>query len=96
MPKTMLKVNLPVSIIREGKNFVAYTPALDLSTSGKSYDETKKRFEEIVEIFFEETIKKGTFEESLRDLGWKKVQSKWTPPIVISQESRTFQVPAIV
>ncbi|MDO8435831.1 MAG: hypothetical protein Q7S82_00385 [bacterium] len=93
MEKTLLKFKLPVSIIREGKKYVAYTPALDLSTSGNDYGGVKKRFNEIVNVFFEELIKKGTLEEALRDLGWKKVQSKWSPPIVISQESQTVLVP---
>ena len=93
MNKAMLEFNLSVSILREGKKFIAYTPALDLSTSGESYKEAKKRFEEIVGIFFKEIIKKGTFEEVLRDLGWRRIQAKWSPPVVISQESQTIQIP---
>lgn len=93
MSKTMLEFNLPVSILREGKSFIAYTPALDLSTSARTYNEAKKRFGEVVEIFFEETLKKRTLGEVLQDLGWKRVQTKWTPPIVISQESQTVRVP---
>jgi len=91
----MLEFKLPVSILREGKKYVAYTPALDLSTSGRSYGEVKKRFNEIVNIFFEELIKKGTLEEVLRDLGWKRIQTKWNPPVVVSQESQTVRVPVI-
>lgn len=94
MGKSILEFKLPVSILREGKKYVAYTPALDLSTSGKNYEEAKKRFSEIVNIFFAELIKKGTLEEVLRDLGWKHVQAKWTPPVIISQESQTVRVPA--
>jgi len=93
MRKLNLEFKLPVSILREGKKYIAYTPALDLSTSGKSYEEAKKRFEEIVNIFFEELIKKGTLEEVLRDLGWKRVQAKWNPPMVISQDFQTVRVP---
>ena len=93
MNKFMLKLQLPVSILREDKKYIAYTPALDLSTSGKSYKEVKKRFTEIVNIFFEELIKKGTLEEVLRDLGWKKVQARWNPPVVISQESQAIRLP---
>lgn len=96
MNKAMLKFNLPVSILREGKKFIAYTPALDLSTSGESYREAKKRFEEIVEIFFEEIIKRGTLDEVLQNLGWKKIETRWSPPVVISQESQTIEVPARV
>ena len=93
MGKVLLEFKFPVSILREGKKYVAYTPALDLSTSGKNYEEVKRRFSEIVNIFFEELLKKGTLEEVLRDLGWTRLQTKWVPPLVISQESQTIQVP---
>jgi hypothetical protein len=89
----MLELKLSVSIIREGKKFIAYTPALDLSTSGRSYEEVKKRFNEIVNIFFEELIKKGTLEEVLYNLGWKRIKAEWTPPMVISQRSYNVRVP---
>ena len=90
----MLEFKLSVSFLREGKKYVAYTPALDLSTSGRTYKEAKRRFSEIVNIFFEELVKKGTLEEVLRDLGWKRVQSKWSPPVIISQELQSVRVPA--
>ena len=93
MRKVGLEFKLPVSVIKEGKKYIAYTPALDLSTSGKGYEEAKKHFEEIVTIFFEELIKKGTLEEVLLDLGWKRVKTKWNPPMVISQDFQTIQVP---
>ncbi len=94
MGKLNLEFKIPVSILREGKRYIAYTPALDLSTSGKNYEEAKKRFKEIVNIFFEELIKKGVLEEVLSDLGWRRAQAKWNPPVVISQESQTVRVAA--
>ena len=54
MKHPKVKFSLPVSIIREDKSFIAYTPALDISTVGDSLEEVKQRFEELVEIFFEE------------------------------------------
>ena len=92
MQKLQFQINIPVSIIRERNKFIAYTPALDLSTSGKNYLEVKKRFAEIVEIFFEEIIKRNTLEEALKDLGWTKKQTNWIPPIIISQDIQTIQV----
>ena len=91
----MLNINLPVSILREGKRFIAYTPALDLSTSGKSHEEAKERFKEVVSIFIEEVIKKGTLEEVLGDLGWKNIRTKWVPPTLVSQESESFRIPVL-
>ncbi len=92
MKKLQLQVNLPVSVLKEGKKFVAYTPALDISTSGSTYKEAKKRFEEVVRIFFEEIYERGTLEEVLKELGWKKTQKKWKPPVVVSQESQEIKV----
>ena len=93
MKKISFLVNLPVSILREEKKFIAYTPVLDLSTSGKSHNEARRRFGEVVQIFFEELIRMGTLEEVLRDLGWKKVHAKWMPPIVVAHESQNVHVP---
>ncbi len=87
-----LDIQIPVSIFREGRHFVAYTPVLDLSTSGKSYDHVKERFYEIVGIFFDELIKKGTLNEVLEGLGWTKIKKQWQPPILISQESQVFKI----
>ena len=85
---------LSVTFLREGRRFIAYAPALDLSTSGKSFEETKKRFEEITSIFFEEIIKQGTAEEVLENLGWEKHEKMWVPPLVIGHESHTIRAPA--
>jgi len=83
------KFQLTVSIIKEGNRYIAYSPALDLSTSGKNYEEAKKRFNEMVNIFFEEVIKAGTLKEVLENLGWKRIKSAWNPPVVIGQELQT-------
>jgi len=89
----MIQLQLPVSIIKEGKHYIAYTPALDLSTSGKTYAQVKRRFNEVVEIFFEEISKAGTVDEVLGNLGWRKVQTHWTPPTVVSHEPMQVKVP---
>lgn len=86
-------LQLPVSIFKEGKCFIAYTPVLDLSTSGKNYEQVKTRFNEVVNIFFEELVKMGTVSEVLKSLGWRKVKKQqWMPPVLISQESEKIQI----
>lgn len=89
-----LQFSLPVSVLREGNRFIAYTPALDLSTSANTYEKAKKRLEEAVQIFFEETTEHDTLDQVLGDLGWKKVKKEWKPPVVVSQESEEVRVPA--
>lgn len=64
-----MQINIPVSILKEGKIFVAYTPALDFSTSGKTLEQVQRRFEEAVELFFEELQRMGTVHEVLESRG---------------------------
>ncbi|MGC9311014.1 MAG: type II toxin-antitoxin system HicB family antitoxin [Candidatus Aenigmatarchaeota archaeon] len=87
-------IKIPVQIIRENDDFIAYTPALDISTCGKSLSEAKMCFDELVEIFLEETIKMGTLEEVLKEQGWKCVHKQWRPPLVVEQDLREIKLPA--
>lgn len=87
-------VSIPVTILREGKRFVVYTPALDLSTSGKTFEEARARFQEAAELFFEELERMGTLHDALMGLGWTKVERQWTPPVLVAQEQSEVRLPA--
>ncbi len=71
-----VQVNLPVSYLKEGKTYVAYTPALDLSSCGKTLVEAERMFNEAVILFLSELQKshteiisgKGKTLKSLKDL----------------------------
>lgn len=93
MSKSFVSLNLPVSFLKEGGQFVAYTPALDLSTSGRTLEEAKKNFAEAVEIFFDEIISAGTLEDVLLDFGWKKKNQSFIPPVIVSQGTESVRVP---
>ncbi len=94
MSKSAIKFKLSVSVIKEGNGYIAYSPALDLSSSGKSAKIARDRFVEAVGIFFDELVKKGTLESVLTDCGWKKTDSVWKPPVVISHDVENFCVAA--
>ncbi|MFH1145394.1 MAG: hypothetical protein V1707_00300 [bacterium] len=87
-----IQFSVPVSILREGKQFVAYSPALDLSTAAKSYQQAVDRFHEAAELFFEEIVKKNTWEEVLQELGWERVRTKWMPPMVVAHETQAVRM----
>jgi len=92
-----IKTKLGVIFFKEGKKFIAYSPALDLSTYGNTFAEAKKRFAEAVEVFLEETIKMGTLEDVLKDCGWQKVsypQRHWVPPAMVGQTEQEVKIPA--
>jgi len=94
MPKAVnISVSVPVTIFREDGTYIAYTPVLDLSTSGKDVAEVRRRFSEVVIAFFEELLRKGTLNEVLASLGWKKVKKRWAPPTPVAHEMEEIQVP---
>lgn len=94
MKKADISFSLPVSILREGSSFIAYTPALDLSTSGSTFEEAQKNFKEIVNIFFQELIEMGTLEDVLKEMGWQKENNNFIPPVVIENKVQTFTIPS--
>lgn len=91
-----LSYKLPLMITKQGKRFVAYTPALDVSTSGKSEKDVEKKFAELATLFFEEIVEAGTVDTVLSELGWRKAQKQWQPPQVISSHSVGIRIPALV
>jgi hypothetical protein len=93
MSKSNLSFNLPVFITKQNKRFVAYTPALDISTSGKSEKDVKAKFVELASLFLEEIMEAKTADDVLTELGWKKIQKVWTPPKVISSYPVGLQIP---
>ncbi|PIR45577.1 MAG: hypothetical protein COV09_00705 [Candidatus Vogelbacteria bacterium CG10_big_fil_rev_8_21_14_0_10_50_13] len=95
MPKSrsQLDVSLTVTFIREGNQFIAYSPALDLSTAGATLEEAKKRFTEALDIFIKETTKNRTLTDVLTDLGWQQSNNNWVPPMVVAHDSEVMKIP---
>ena len=91
--KTAVHLKIPVSVFKEGKTFVAYSPVLDLSTSGKSFKIVQRRFNEVVQLFFDDLLERGTLSEVLTGLGWKRVQRQWAPPMQVFHELTDITVP---
>lgn len=95
MKSIPMQFSLPIAILKEGDSFVAYTPALDLSTSGDTFEEAQKNFVEAVNIFFEELIEMKTIDEVLAGLGWQKQNNIFSPPIVVSNQTESFSIPLV-
>lgn len=90
------KISLNVAFYREGNTFIAHSPALDLSTCGDTQEQAKTRFEEMLQIFLEETKKMGTLEDVLLGCGWRKAghrQKCWQPPVFVGQTQEEVRLP---
>lgn len=68
--KDSIKLQIDVLIIKEEDYIVAYCPALELSSYGKSQSEAKVAFATEIKIFIEETSKNGNLEKYLLKQGW--------------------------
>ncbi len=93
--KSPASYSLPMTIFREGAYFVAYSPALDLSSAGKTTKEAKRMFAEAVDVYFEELVEMGTLNAVLKDLGWTKTKNILQPPKVVQHRIVDIHVPAM-
>ena len=87
-----IKIEVDVVILREDEYFVAYCPALELSAYGKKEKEALASFKNEINIFIEETAKKGTLEKYLLKQGWKLQQTpkiNYRPPKLSNQIMRS-------
>ncbi|TAN32138.1 hypothetical protein EPN28_04930 [Patescibacteria group bacterium] len=91
--KKFAQINLTVNILKQASRYIVYSPALDLSTSGRSEVEAKKRFGEAAMLLIEELDRAGTLNDVLRELGWRHAQKQWLPPKIVSQEAVGVRVP---
>ena len=65
-----IEVQLGVLIFQEDDSYLAYCPALQLSTYGDSISDAKEAFEDLVKSYVEDCQKMGTLEKDLRAHGW--------------------------
>ena len=91
--KKFVQIKLTVNILKQAGRYAVYSPALDLSTSGRTEKEAKKRFGEASLLFIEELEKAGTLSDVLRELGWRQAQRQWSPPKIISQDAVGVRMP---
>ncbi len=92
-----ISVSLPVQFIKDGKSFVAYCPALDISTQGDTFEEAQKMFDELARTYIDELIKMGTLDQVLLSSGWIKESARgtWKPPSIdfIKEDLHKINIP---
>lgn len=65
-----MQASVPVFLLEQDSQWVAYCPSLEVSSYGDTQEEAQTAFEEALEIFLEETVQRGTFEPELLRQGF--------------------------
>ncbi len=93
MEKQSIPKTIPLLIMKEKELYVAFSPALELSTCGKTVQEARQNFTEALGLFFEECLRMRTLDQVLESCGWVKDRDKgWVPPTFIGEENITLPV----
>lgn len=79
-----LEIDLTLQTWKEGDMYVSYTPELDVSSCGKTFDEARKNIHEAIELFLEEAESMGTLEEILDEAGFIKEEGVWRKPHMVT------------
>ena len=89
--RNSINVNVQVTLFQEDGMWVAYCPALELSSYGDDQNDAKQAFGEAMRIFLSETDRKGTLERYLLKLGWQlqqKPKPMYNQPNISLRENR--------
>lgn len=80
-----MQLDFRIEIFKEGKQFVAVAPELNVSSFGDTKAEAKASLKEAVELFLEECKRMGALEDVLTEAGFRPEKKFWksNDPLVI-------------
>jgi predicted RNase H-like HicB family nuclease/predicted RNA binding protein YcfA (HicA-like mRNA interferase family) len=88
----MSKFSIRIEIFKEGKEYVALSPELNVSSFGLTIEEAKSSIREAIEAFMEECERMGTLEDVLEESGFIRDMDIWVSRTPIAEERLAFAV----
>lgn len=83
----MQPVEFDAIVFQEGSTFVAHCPKLDVSSCGKTLDQSRQNLKTAVRLFLEEAEKLGTLEDILQECSFSmNTKGVWRSPRLVSTE----------
>ena len=79
-------------IFKEGDAYVAYVPALDVSSCGATDDEARRNIRDAVRGFLSASADIGTLDEILREAGYRQDGDDWRAPEFVSVDRLTMSI----
>lgn len=84
-----------VPVWKEGANYVAYSPELNISSCGKSASQAKKQLREAPSLFIEEAARVGTLEEIVAESGFERRGKTSRQRPILAREKMRLTLPAV-
>ncbi len=88
----MSKFSVRIEIFKEGEEYVALSPELNVSSFGQTIEEAKSSIKEAIEAFMEECERMGTLEDVLEEAGFIRDVDIWVARSPIAEERLAFAV----
>lgn len=89
------EVRIRAELFREGDQYVAICPELNVSSFGDSKGEALRSLQEAVNLFFEECQRLGTLKQVLEEAGFSHTSApahQWLPPQPVGVEQLSLSV----
>lgn len=90
-----MEIQFTTQIFKEGTDYVAYTPELDLSSCGDTEGKALANLKEAVRLFLEEADKIGTLSQILDEAGFLKHDDKLEGPEFVSTQRVSLPLPLL-
>lgn len=88
----MQEFSFDTHIFKEGDTFVAYVPALDISSCGATDDEARRNIRDAVRGFLAASADLGTIDEVLQEAGYQRDGDVWRAPEFVSVDRLTMSI----
>lgn len=84
--QNMSNFSIRIEIFKEGEEYVALSPELNVSSFGETIEEAKLAIKEAIEAFMEECEKMGTLDDVLEEAGFKRNMDVWVSRYPVAEE----------
>lgn len=86
----MQEFSFDTHIFKEGDTFVAYVPALDISSCGATDDEARRNIRDAVRGFLAASADLGTIDEVLQEAGYQRDGDVWRAPEFVADDEHSI------
>ena len=91
-----MDIQFTTDIFKEGTQYVAHTPELDLSSCARTETKARENLIEAVRLFLEEAGNMGTLEQLLQESGYvRRKGGAWQAPQLVSRQRASVPLPLV-